>query len=168
MPAPARAHAVDVEAGTLRLTPIRRGVLSILARERKSIGAYELLAAFERETGRRSTAHTIYRTLRSLIAAGLVVHLPSTRTFVLRTSAWSTDIDRMYLVCVRCASVVERDDAAFLKLMTAIRQSIEFHPTRAVEIEGLCKRCQHAELRRHKTTEPLGSSRGARVRSVFP
>ena len=168
MAARRRAKEQDIDVGMLRLTPVRRGVLSILARERKSMGAYDVLAIYERETGKRTAAHTIYRTLRTLIEAGLVVHLPSTRTFVLRTSERTSDIDRLYLVCVRCGTVAEREDAAFSRAMEEICQLIEFRPTRAVEIEGLCKRCQHLDIAAHKTSEPLGSSRGARARSVFP
>jgi Fur family zinc uptake transcriptional regulator len=168
MPARRRAREQDIDVGALRLTPVRRGVLSILARERKCMGAYDLLAIYERETGKRTAAHTIYRTLRSLIEAGVVVHLPSTRTFVLRTCDRTSAVDRLYLVCVRCGNVAEREDLAFSRAMAAIRQSIQFQPTRAVEIEGLCKRCQYADVPKHKTAEPLGSSRGARARSVFP
>ena len=125
----------------VRLTPIRQQVLSLLTRLGKSVGGYELLRLYERENG-RSSANTIYRTLRYLVSAGLVVHLPSTKTFLARSVSESSEIASAFLVCVDCGAVDETVGGAIVDAVSSAARTTGFYPTRAVEVEGICNRCR--------------------------
>jgi Fur family zinc uptake transcriptional regulator len=151
-----------------RLTPIRQQVLSLLTRIGKSIGGYDLLRLYEHAYG-RSSANTIYRTLRYLVGAGLVVYLPSTKTFVVRSASESAQIASAFLVCVDCGTVNESADSAIAHAVTSTAHAIGFRQTRAVEVEGICNRCQKRDAvrfgrHRNATHEPK-SRRRAESRS---
>ena len=156
--------ASDVVPGA-RLTPIRRQVLSLLTRIGKSIGGYDLLRLYEQVHG-RSSANTIYRTLRYLVSAGLVVHLPSTKTFVVRSASESAEIAFAFLVCVDCGMVNESADSAIVRAVASTARAIGFRQTRAVEVEGICNRCQQRDAvrstrhRRNADEEPKSRRRG--------
>jgi Fur family zinc uptake transcriptional regulator len=125
----------------IHLTPIRRAVLQLLCREQKDVGAYDLLIAYEKELGRRATANTIYRALHFLEEQGLVVHLSSTRTYVVRASGESTE-PSIFFVCSRCKMIAECKDPHIERAVNATAKTIGFSArSRTIEVQGICEEC---------------------------
>jgi Fur family zinc uptake transcriptional regulator len=125
----------------VQLTPIRLAVLQLLCRERRDIGAYDLLFAYEKTVGRRSTANTIYRALHFLEEHGLVAHLSSTRTYIVRAFRESTE-PSVFFVCGGCKTTAECEDPHIERAVSARAKTIGFSArSRSIEVQGICEEC---------------------------
>jgi Fur family zinc uptake transcriptional regulator len=138
----ALAEAAEVLAKRgMKFTEIRRSVFNLLCHGNKAVGAYDLVVAFGKECGRRVTPNTVYRALDFLEQQGLVAHLASTRAYVVRRPAQGTETS-LFFVCSKCGVVTERQDPEVERMICLAANAIGFHARpRAIDIEGLCKRC---------------------------
>jgi len=121
-------------------TPLRAEMLRLLLERGGSAKAYELLA--DRQAARGKTAPmTVYRALDFLVECGLVHRVASSSTFVACHHPEAPHADAMFLVCDRCGSAVECDDAALAGSLVQTLRSAGFD-ARNLEIRGRCEHCR--------------------------
>ena len=126
-----------------QLTPIRRRVLELVWSSHAPIGAYEILAALGRETGKVQPP-TVYRALDFLKAQGLIHRIESRNAFI-GCAQPGTRHAGQFLLCRGCGEaaelVADKALAALDRQAAALGYSVEH---RTVEFEGLCPHCQEA------------------------
>lgn len=138
----ATAEALCRERG-LRFTATRRRVLELVWDSHKPIGAYDILDALNRD-GKKAAPPTVYRALEFLIEAGFVHRLDSLNAFLGCPDPASSHSGQ-FLICRRCRSVAELDDADINQLVE--RKAGDFGFTavhQMLEIQGLCPHCRDA------------------------
>lgn len=135
------AEVVTISEGRkLRLTPIRRRILDLMARLDRAVGAYELLAEL-RKTDPDFKVVTVYRTLDFLRAHGFVHRVESLNAFVV---CWHPEEKHQaqLLICESCGDVREVDVPDIADLLGRKARAAGFtriHQT--VEAHGLCRLC---------------------------
>lgn len=135
-----RLEALCLERGQ-RLTRQRRAVLCQLLAEGRALSAYELLERLRPEDG-RSTPAGVYRALESLMQAGVVHRLESTRAFILCEHPEAPHTGQL-LICRGCGQVVEAEDARVSAATGRLGERLGFSlDQRVVELTGLCGRCR--------------------------
>lgn len=139
-------HALaEAEARGLRLTPLRRTVLELVAESHRPVGAYavlERLAARRAAEGARAAPPTVYRALEFLLAAGLVHRIDSLNAFI-ACFAGPAAHGSVFLICEACREVREIADAGVADGLAALAQREGFRPSRQiVEVQGRCPACR--------------------------
>ena len=124
----------------LRLTPIRRQALEILAAEHKAMGAYDVLAQMT-ENGHQAHPPVAYRALEFLVAHSLAHKIERLAAYV--ACAHPGEGHRpAFLICRQCRRVAEahvpQGDGAIGKAAETIGFQIE---ETVIEAEGLCPSC---------------------------
>ena len=142
-------HAVEGacrERG-LRLTPIRARVLGLIAEAGKPLKAYDLLdrIARDRSAGEgvgAAAPPTVYRALDFLLANGFIHKLESVNAFVACHHPSTAQHSVPFLICDRCHSAVELEDAQVVAGLEARARALGFVPqAQTLEVHGLCARC---------------------------
>lgn len=135
-------HAVETACHErdLRLTPLRREVLSLLADAHKPVKAYELLDQL-RDTHDNAAPPTVYRALDFLLEQGFIHKLESINAFVsCPHPAESHQVP--FLICDECASAIEICDERVADLIEAQAAQLGFRPrAQTLEVHGVCKHC---------------------------
>ncbi len=127
----------------LRLTPLRRVVLELIAHEDKPIKAYDLL---ERLRGERARAAppTVYRALDFLLEQGYIHKLESINAYT-RCPHPAEQHSSPFFICDRCASAIELCDPRVAAMLTQHAAELGFAPkAQTLEVHGLCRSCQQA------------------------
>lgn len=124
-----------------RMTPARREVFELLARESGSIGAYELLDKLK-DAVPNAKPPTIYRALDFLQEQGFVHKITSSNSYVL-CSHFDHQHPVQMLICESCGSVQEiQSDGVY----DALRKQAESHgfevASQTIEAHGCCKDCR--------------------------
>jgi Fur family zinc uptake transcriptional regulator len=115
--------------------------LDLLCRERKAVGAYDLAAAHEKESGRRTAPYAIYRALEFLEKHGLVAHLASTHAYVACVPRRSGKTS-LFFVCGECGVTTERESPDVERMVRVAADAIGFSARlRAIDVEGVCRKC---------------------------
>lgn len=127
----------------LRLTPVRRKVLSLVWDSHEPAGAYQILARLPRTT-RAPAPMTVYRALDFLVEAGLVHRVDSLNAFIGCPQADQLH-NAQLLVCRRCHGVQEVIDQAVGKALARSNESHGFAPDAPFEIKGICSACSTGE-----------------------
>ena len=147
--AQAFVHAVEDacrERG-LRLTPIRARVLGLIAEAGRPLKAYDLLdrIAHDRTIGEgvgAAAPPTVYRALDFLLANGFIHKLESVNAFVACHHPSTVAHSVPFLICDRCHSAVELEDAEVVAGLEARARALGFVPqAQTLEVHGLCARC---------------------------
>jgi Fur family zinc uptake transcriptional regulator len=134
-----RAEAVCFARG-VRLTELRRQVLELIWRRHEPIGAYDLLDQLK-ITHRRAAPPTVYRALEFLIGQGLVHRLESLNAYIGCTRPEGRHAGQ-FLICTRCASIGELDDAEIAEAVCRRAAMLGFQVERqTIEVRGLCADC---------------------------
>ena len=140
------AHFVDqvVRASRergLRLTPLRREVLELVAASAKPVKAYDLLDRLREEHG-NAAPPTVYRALDFLLENGFIHKLESINAYVhCPHPAQSHQVP--FLICDGCASAFEVCDERVAELIAAQARALGFKPQdQTLEVHGLCSDCQ--------------------------
>ena len=124
-----------------RLTRQRRAVLLTLLTEARALSAYEVLALLRPQDG-RSTPTGVYRALESLIHAGVVHRLESTRSFILCEHPEAPHTGQL-LICRACGQVVEAEDPRVAAATWRLGERLGFSlDPGVVELTGVCGRCR--------------------------
>jgi Fur family zinc uptake transcriptional regulator len=140
----AEAEATCLKRG-LRLTPIRRQVLSALLSAHRPFGAYELMDRLA-EHGPRPAPITVYRALDFLLEAGLVHRIASRNAFVACIHNHSDTESVIFLICERCGAVGEAPSTAVRDSLNAAAAAAGFSPKiPVIEVSGLCAHCRAGE-----------------------
>lgn len=150
----------------LRLTPVRRQVLELLAEEGKALGAYELLRKIG---GERAAAYppAAYRALEFLQRNGFVHRVRDAKRFV-ACSRPGEPHDPVLLVCGSCGEVEELQTADMGAIASGISaecgggQASGVGPSEsgcfletahAIEIVGKCSPCSADRARTEQAKE---------------
>jgi len=140
--AQAIAHAEALcAARDVRLTPIRRQVLELLAESHQPLGAYEVMDRLA-GNGPRPAPITVYRALEFLVDNGLVHRIESRNAFLACINNHATGTPVVFLICERCGAVGETPSAEVTRTLAAAAKRAGFMPKAPViEITGICSHC---------------------------
>lgn len=125
----------------LRLTPLRRQVLELVATEDKPVKAYDLLDRL-RESHDGAAPPTIYRALDFLHGNGFIHKLESINAFVSCHHPAQTH-QVPFLICDVCSSAFEVCDERVAQLISAQAESMGFQSqAQTLEVHGVCRACR--------------------------
>lgn len=135
--AAARACA---DAGA-RLTALRRDVLALILAAEGPLTAYQLLDRLKQSrTG--AVPPTIYRALDFLLAQRLIHRVESLNAVIPCIEGGQHAHAVQFLICRRCGTVAEIDDAAVSHALQEVAERRGFRPNHAVvEVAGTCAAC---------------------------
>jgi Fur family zinc uptake transcriptional regulator len=152
-----RGHPAQAEETPLRaaltlcrdegivLTPGRRRILEILAREGRPLGAYDLIDRVAALTGKRPAPISIYRALDFLLENSLAHRLASRNAYFACGHGHARETPIAFLICESCGSVVEAESGALRGSLKALASEAQFSPrAQVMEVTGLCKACRGA------------------------
>lgn len=126
-----------------RFTELRRMVLELICRGQRPLGAYALLDEL-REQGRSAAPPTVYRALDFLQQQGLVHRLATNNTYIACAHPQRSH-EGVFLVCNGCGCTQEIHNHNVLKMLQGCAGEFKFRVEHAaVEISGLCQRCEAA------------------------
>lgn len=124
----------------LRLTPLRKEVLELIAAEHKPVKAYDLLDQLREKHG-NAAPPTVYRALDFLLENGFIHKLESVNAFVsCHHPAEAHQVP--FLICDVCSSAQEVCDERVAELIEAQARAFGFRPqAQTLEVHGVCKLC---------------------------
>jgi Fur family zinc uptake transcriptional regulator len=125
----------------LRLTPLRRDVLELIAASEKPVKAYDLLDQLRGRHG-NAAPPTVYRSLDFLLEQGFIHKLESINAYV--SCFHPTEAHQVpFLICDVCQSAVEVCDERVADLIEAQAKSLGFSAqAQTLEVHGVCKSCR--------------------------
>jgi Fur family zinc uptake transcriptional regulator len=124
----------------LRLTPLRRLVLELIAKSPHPIKAYELLESLKQRHG-RAAPPTVYRALEFWLGQGFVHRIASQNSYV-GCPHPTEPHPRAFLVCEGCQGVIELAEDRLSRLLTREASRHGFHArAQVIEVQGLCEAC---------------------------
>jgi len=134
---------------SLKLTPVRQGVLDIIRAANTPIAAYHILEKLQQGA---KAPQTVYRALDYLIAHGLVHKLESLNAYVAcqRSHSHTEHLEETcphaaaFIICRKCQRVHEIEDLSQLQtVLDAYGQAAGFNDLQTIlEIRGLCNQCR--------------------------
>ncbi|MEP9354584.1 Fur family transcriptional regulator [Xanthobacter sp. KR7-65] len=139
----ARVEQCCAEKG-LRLTPLRRTVMTMLAQSHVPLGAYEIVQRLA-EAGEASPPMSVYRVLDFLVAEGLAHRIESRNAFLACAHPHEGDDVVVFLICDRCGLTREVASHAVGRDLAWAARAAGFEPRqRVLEVAGTCARCREA------------------------
>ncbi|MCE2595097.1 zinc uptake transcriptional repressor Zur [Motilimonas cestriensis] len=130
---------------SVRFTPIRQKVFSIMAEQLGSISAYDLLDKL-RETEKSAKPPTIYRALDFLLEHGFIHKIESINAYIL-CPHFGTHHPMQLLICDQCGVVIELHDEKIDDAFSEQATSHGFSITNTtLEAHGNCSDCQSNEI----------------------
>jgi Fur family zinc uptake transcriptional regulator len=127
-----------------RLTHNERAVLEVLVRERRPLGAYDLLDAL-RPAGVKAPP-TVYRALGRLVTAGLAHRIESLNAYVACGEPGHSGPVAL-AICRACGQTAELDEAALIGDLRRRAAEAGFEvETAMIELRGLCRGCRATPL----------------------
>jgi Fur family zinc uptake transcriptional regulator len=125
----------------LRLTTPRTRVLALIAQANGPVKAYDLLDQMRDAEG-SAAPPTVYRALDFLLANGFIHKLESINAFVACHHPNAAQHSVPFLICNRCHSATELEDAGIVATLDAAARALGFAPqAQTLEVHGLCARC---------------------------
>lgn len=127
----------------LRLTPLRRDVLELLAESKAPVKAYQLLDLL-RARHPNAAPPTVYRALDFMLDNGFIHKLESISSYI---SCPHPAVEHQvpFLICDNCASAVEVCDPRVAELIEAQASALGFHAHgHTLEVHGICAACAAA------------------------
>jgi Fur family zinc uptake transcriptional regulator len=134
-------QAADTCAGRgVRLTELRRQVLSLILEAEGPMTAYRLLDRL-RAMRKGAVPPTVYRALDFLLEQRLIHKVERLNAFVPCAEAGQPH-PVQFLICGQCGGVTEIEDAAAAAALEDAAERQGFHPRSSiVEVEGTCASC---------------------------
>lgn len=131
----------------LRLTPIRKRVLRLVAEAGKPVKAYELLDLIRSAKGAGADAPpTVYRALDFLLANGFIHKLQSVNAFIACHHPGGSLHSVPFLICEHCHNAVELEDESVVAALNARARQLGFVPhAQTLEVHGLCAGCADSD-----------------------
>ncbi len=124
----------------LRMTPLRREVLSLIVTAEKPVKAYDLLDKL-REKHDHAAPPTVYRALDFLLENQFIHKLESIKAYVL-CHHMNQRHQTPFLICDVCSNAEEMYDRHVFELIDTRAKESGFSPqTQILEVHGICKRC---------------------------
>jgi Fur family zinc uptake transcriptional regulator len=135
------AEQTCIEQG-VRLTPLRKEVLSLILSANAPVGAYDLLAKIKSKTERPAAPPTVYRTLDFLLQYGFVHRLTSINAFIPCCHPREGH-QAAFLICQKCHTVQETSANNLFHELEYIAAEGQFQAQHSIiEISGICLQCQ--------------------------
>lgn len=129
----------------LRLTPLRRTVMRMLAESHVPVGAYEIVERLA-SAGEPTPPMSVYRVLDFLVAEGLAHRIESRNAFLACTHAHEGDDVVVFLICERCGLTREIASHAVGRDLAWAARAVGFEPRqRVLEVAGTCAQCREAD-----------------------
>jgi Fur family zinc uptake transcriptional regulator len=126
----------------IALTPSRRRILEILAREGRPLGAYDLIDRVAAVTGKRPAPISIYRALDFLLENSLVHRLATRNAYLACGHGHARETPIAFLICEFCGEVVEAESSALRGAIARLASEAQFSPrAQVMEVTGLCRAC---------------------------
>jgi Fur family transcriptional regulator, zinc uptake regulator len=126
----------------ISLTPGRRRILEILAREGRPLGAYELIDRVANVTGKRPAPISIYRALDFLLENSLIHRLASRNAYLACGHGHAAREPIVFLICDVCGEVVEATSPAIRGALGDLAAEAKFSPrAQVMELAGRCRAC---------------------------
>jgi Fur family zinc uptake transcriptional regulator len=127
----------------LRLTPLRREVLELVAGAGKPVKAYDLLDRL-REKHSNAAPPTVYRALDFLLENGFIHKLESINAYV--SCHHPEEAHQVpFLICDTCHCAQEVCDERVAELIEAQAKAFGFRPqAQTLEVHGTCKNCRES------------------------
>ena len=126
----------------MRLTELRRAVLTEIAGSHQAVGAYEIQERLAQK-GTRLAPISVYRAIDALVAAGIVHRLESRNAFFACLGMHDAGGAAIVLTCEACARVAELPGASVRRSIEAAAATQGFRVrSSVVEVSGLCAHCQ--------------------------
>ncbi len=115
----------------------------MIARAGAPIKAYDLLDRMRGKDDEGSAAPpTVYRALDFLLANGFIHKLESINAFVACHHPSSDQHSVPFLICNRCHTAIELEDASIVGKLDDAARALGFAPqAQTLEVHGLCARC---------------------------
>lgn len=143
----------------LKYTDERRDILRAVMKNDEHFEAEQLLLDM-RQSGHRVGKATIYRSLKLLVACGIVKEVHFSNKQVHYEHTYGQD-PHDHMVCRRCGRIIEFDASEVTRLRTVIAAAHKFHAlSHRFAIMGLCDACVKAC--------PIGMRASARPRAKKP
>ncbi len=134
-----KAEALCAARG-VRLTDIRREVLSLVWQSHVPIGAYDILAKLN-EGGGKTAPMAVYRALEFLMEQGLVHRLASLNAYI-GCAHMDDEHAAQFLICKKCGTAAELENAPLTRALNqAVAERGFTMDSQVVEISGLCPHC---------------------------
>jgi Fur family transcriptional regulator, zinc uptake regulator len=128
-------------ARNVKLTPIRRLVLEIVAHSAAPCGAYTILDLVTLREGKKTAPLTIYRALDFLAEQGLIHKIESKNSYIACLHPQHRH-GGLFLVCDCCGVATEIQDKALSESLQNCAGNAGFQTDHwSVEIKGHCKSC---------------------------
>ncbi|MDQ6702931.1 MAG: transcriptional repressor [Pseudomonadota bacterium] len=129
----------------ISLTPGRRRILEILAREGRPLGAYEMIDRVAQATGKRPAPISIYRALDFLLENSLIHRLASRNAYLACGHGHAVQEPIVFLICEVCGGVVEATSTAMCGALAELAGQAKFSPrAQVMEVAGRCRACAAA------------------------
>lgn len=126
----------------ISLTPGRRRILEILARDGRPLGAYDLIDRVANETGKRPAPISIYRALDFLLEHSLIHRLASRNAYLACGHGHAAREPIVFLICDVCGEVVEATSPAIRGALGDLAAEAKFSPrAQVMELAGRCRGC---------------------------
>jgi Fur family zinc uptake transcriptional regulator len=138
------AAAALCRARGLQFTELRQRLLAALLSTPQPMGAYELMHHLEHTWGRALVPMTVYRALEFLLDLDLIARIESRNAYVPRLRRDHPHAC-VFFVCVECKTSIEVQDTLIesVLLRSASDMGFQVHHT-TLELQGVCKPCQHS------------------------
>jgi Fur family transcriptional regulator, ferric uptake regulator len=139
----------------LPVTAQRLAIAEVLLGAERHLSAEEIAAALS-ESGRKVGTATVYRTIDTLVGAGLIVERDFGEGFR-RFEAARGVPNHEHLVCTQCGKVEEFRDERLERMTTIVAESRGFARQRhRLIIHGICRECQRGTAPSAPSPTPWG------------
>lgn len=126
----------------ISLTPGRRRILELLAREGRPLGAYEMIDRVAEATGKRPAPISIYRALDFLLENSLIHRLASRNAYLACGHGHAAKEPIVFLICEVCGEVVEATSPEMRGVLGTLADKAKFSPrAQVMEVAGRCRAC---------------------------
>jgi Fur family transcriptional regulator, zinc uptake regulator len=132
-------------ANAISLTPGRRRILELLAREGRPLGAYEMIDRVADATGKRPAPISVYRALDFLLENSLIHRLASRNAYLACGHGHGDKEPIVFLICDVCGDVVEASSPEICGALCDLAADAKFSPrAQVMEVAGRCQTCATA------------------------
>ncbi len=124
----------------IKLTPLRKQVLDILAKQEQPLTAYAILDILKKDKP-NAQVMSVYRVLDFLLENGLVHRIENLNGFIV-CSHLSEGHSSQWLICESCGKAEEIDSADFNRAISKLEKESGFRvKTPTIELQGICQAC---------------------------
>lgn len=136
-------HQLLTNDPTLKLTELRKAVLSIFLESKKAMSAYDVLAILKKSRD-GAESMTVYRVIEYFIEKHIVHRISTENKYVFCSQIEHNPCEHrgLFFICKKCLSSFEVIDKSFDVLLKNLSQQHQFHTDPSlVEVKGVCQNC---------------------------